>query len=421
MKILQFIVLYFLCSGSVSALTVFEVDAESGNSYSLSHYPAQGTALLLWLPSEFGLGNGYQSFAQDLADKGINLWVLDLHESLMVPPGRGSLDKISLLDMLQIVHAARDRGFTEVYLSGASRGAKLALEMGYQWQIAQPKDDFIKGLILFSPQLVEGRTVPGVRPQMVDISGYSNLPVYLIQPEYSTKYAHRRQILEQLKSGGSPVFAHYLSAVQDGFQSRSKGDLTARDLQTRDALAQILRDAVTLLRGSAPAPFKPMQGAAQSEEDAPPELAQKRFELHPHVGDPAPPPLILPDMTATMVDLTQLKGTVVLVNFWATWCGPCVREIPSISRLVKKLEGKPFRVLAININEPKSEIRRFLEQFNVNFDILLDTDGQVVRDWNVYAYPSNFVIDRTGAIRYVYRGALEWDDSDIVNVIESMF
>jgi len=421
MKILQFIVLFLLCSGSVSALTVFEVEVENGNSYSISHYPAQGKALLLWLPSEFGLGNGYQSFAQDLADKGINLWVLDLHESLMMPPGRDSLDKISLTDILQIVHAAGDKGFTELYLSGSSRGATLALEIGYQWQVEQPKDDLIKGLILFSPQLVEGRTVPGLRPPMVEISAHSNLPVYLIQPEYSTKYAHRRQILEQLQSGGSAVFAHYLSAIQDGFQSRSKGDLTARDLQTRAELAHILRNAVTLLRASAPAPFKAMRGPAKSINDAAPGETQKRFELHPHSGDPVPPPLKLPDMTASMIDLTQLKGTVVLVNFWATWCGPCVREIPSLSRLVDKLEGKPFRVLAININEPKSEIRRFLEQFNVNFDIVLDADGQAVRDWNVYAYPSNFVIDRSGAIRYVYRGALEWDDKDIVNVIESMF
>jgi peroxiredoxin/dienelactone hydrolase len=408
-----------LCLQAQAAVQI-DFDADSGNSYTISHQQGQGKTLLLWLPSEFGLGEGYRKVVEQLAMRGIDVWALNLHESLMIPTGRGSLDNVSHSDMQALIALARDRGFDQLFISGSGRGAALALRMSHRWQAREGQDEFVRGLIMFSPQFFEGRTPPGQRPAMIPLSAYSNLPVYLIQPEYSTRYAHREAIRQRLSSGGSPVFAHYLSAVQDGFQARPDGDLTERDLAARARLPATLESAISLLQGMSKAPFVDFE-EYQAPDDAKQMVSLKRFELHPHSGDPMPPSLRLPAMDNKTIDLQQLTGQVVLVNFWATWCGPCVREIPSLSRLVDRLRGRPFRVLAVNINEPKQEIRRFVQDMRINFDILLDADGQSVRDWNVYAYPSNFLIDSRGDIRYVYRGALEWDDDAIVNVIESMF
>ena len=84
------------------------------------------------------------------------------------------------------------------------------------------------------------------------------------------------------------------------------------------------------------------------------------------------------------------------------------------------MKGKPFKVLAVNIGETREDIRLFLEKIPINFDVLLDSNGNAVRDWKVYAYPSNYLIDREGKIRYAYRGALEWDAPEVVATIEGL-
>src|SRR4051794_23566299 len=83
--------------------------------------------------------------------------------------------------------------------------------------------------------------------------------------------------------------------------------------------------------------------------------------LTPASGASAPP-FLLKDLEGRGYDLAALRGKVVLINFWATWCEPCRQEMPSIERLTQKLGGKPFVVLAVNLDEPESRIRQFLKQ-----------------------------------------------------------
>src|SRR4051812_36787487 len=98
-------------------------------------------------------------------------------------------------------------------------------------------------------------------------------------------------------------------------------------------------------------------------------------------GGQAPAPLSLPDLSGREVDLASFRGEVVLVNFWATWCEPCREEMPSLQRLEKKLAGKPFRVVAVNIGEGAPRIRQFLERTPVSFTILRDAESEVMKAW----------------------------------------
>ena len=110
----------------------------------------------------------------------------------------------------------------------------------------------------------------------------------------------------------------------------------------------------------------------------------------------------------------------MLVNFWATWCPPCVEEIPSLQRLTERLAGKAFRVLTVDVGEDAATVRAFMEQFTVDFPVLMDPGGTAVRQWRVYAFPTSFMVDRSGVVRYSLFGALEWDAPEVVARIEEL-
>jgi len=133
-----------------------------------------------------------------------------------------------------------------------------------------------------------------------------------------------------------------------------------------------------------------------------------------------PPSLVLPDLSGVSTRLDDSKGKVVLVNFWATWCPPCRREMPSMQRLKEKMAGQAFVILGVDSAEPREDVMGFLEVVRVDFPILLDTDSTVTKSWKVYALPTSFIIDRTGRIRYSLSGPTEWDEGEAVQLIESL-
>lgn len=131
-------------------------------------------------------------------------------------------------------------------------------------------------------------------------------------------------------------------------------------------------------------------------------------ELKPWSGGRTPP-LVLSELDGGSFDLAAHRGKVVLVNFWATWCEPCRDEMPALGRLQKKLGGKGFVVLAVNVDEPESRVRKFLEQMPLGFPVLVDPERKATKAWNVRILPASFIIDRDGRIRYAAVGELDWD------------
>ena len=133
-----------------------------------------------------------------------------------------------------------------------------------------------------------------------------------------------------------------------------------------------------------------------------------------------PPALALPDMIGAKHALDDYKGQVVLVNFWAAWCPPCRREMPSMQRLKVKMAGHPFAILAVDSAEPREEVAAFLETIKVDFTVLLDPGAAATKRWRVYALPTSFLIDGEGKVRYVLSGPAEWDEGEALSLIESL-
>lgn len=132
-----------------------------------------------------------------------------------------------------------------------------------------------------------------------------------------------------------------------------------------------------------------------------------------HWSGGATPALELVDLEGKKHRLADYRGSAVLVNFWATWCVPCREEMPSIERLRASLEGRRFVVLAVNLAEPESRIRKFLEGVPVRFPVLLDRDTQTTRAWQAKVLPATYIVGPDGAIRYRHIGELDWSKPEV--------
>jgi len=134
----------------------------------------------------------------------------------------------------------------------------------------------------------------------------------------------------------------------------------------------------------------------------------------------AAPALVLQDLQGKQHDLKDYRGQVVLVQFWATYCGPCRKEMPSMNKMAKKMGDVPFTILAVDMGESKEEVNQFVSEVKPEFTILMDESGKSIAEWRVFAAPSNFIIDPEGNIRYTLFGGVQWDSDEMINQLKAL-
>ena len=139
-----------------------------------------------------------------------------------------------------------------------------------------------------------------------------------------------------------------------------------------------------------------------------PGSAQAAYLVRPWAAGRPVPKLELNDLAGKPWSLAAMRGQVVVMNFWATWCEPCRAEMPSLELLAQRLEHAGVTVVAINYQEPLPAIRRFLEAQPVTLPILLDRDGDATSAWTPRVFPSTVLVDRSGQPRSVVLGELDW-------------
>jgi cytochrome c biogenesis protein CcmG, thiol:disulfide interchange protein DsbE len=135
----------------------------------------------------------------------------------------------------------------------------------------------------------------------------------------------------------------------------------------------------------------------------------------PRIGSNAP------DFTVqdaqNKITLSQYRGQVVVLNFWATWCPPCVEEMPSLVRMQRQMKGNGITVLAVSVDVDESAYKEFLKEHNVDLLTVRDPDQKSSRLYGTFKFPETYVIDRNGVMRRKFIGAVDWTEPDVVEFL----
>lgn len=413
------LLLPLLLLACMAAAAEHPVTTADGDEIPVTVTPADGGspggALILWVTSEFGATPRRAALARALAAQGIEVWSPDLHAAWFLPVGRYSLndvDPAALAAVLQAALAATDK---PVYLMAEGRSVALALAAVRHWQGTTDDTAQLRGLFAFNPRLFV-RTPQGGEPaEYLPVARASNLPVYILQPVDSSGFWHVARDMETLAAGGASVFLHRLADVSDGFHVRP--DYSDAEAAATARLPAILRNAMQLLDAYGGTPAEP---AALPPGPAAPLKPTGSMLLRPYPGERQAPGLRLASLRHGEIDLRALAGQVVLVNFWATWCPPCIEEIPSLQRLYRRLGPQGLEILAVDVGESVEVMQRFLADKPVDFPVLMDRDGEALRRWGVYAFPTTLVVDRRQRLRYAVFGAFDWSSDEVIETLRPL-
>jgi thiol-disulfide isomerase/thioredoxin len=396
-----------------SPLTAEVINLSSGQEISqqtLGDDNAEFT--LLWLHSERGVVPNLKDTLTKVAQqKSVKIILPDFHDSYFIPVTRSSLDKIPQKDLEEFINkVAQNTKPKKLFILAMSRAAGPALKAAYSLQLKQKNS--IAGIILLAPYLQIQTPEIGKKAQYLAIASKSNLPLYLIQAERSPRFIPLPHLIKQLEKGGSPLFTHIIKDVHGGFQQRDYADLRDKDLQALKNFPNTINNALVLLKNTQAAPFDNTNKLTEK-------ATVKKSAPGLQAINMGVPTLQLKDLNGRSHQLSDYLGKTVIVSFWASWCRPCLEEMPSLVKLKQNNKDK-LEILAINIRENKETILHFTKAMNINFPILQDNDSTTVKDWKVYVYPSNFIINKKGELRFAATGAMDWQDQNITNLINKL-
>jgi peroxiredoxin len=136
-------------------------------------------------------------------------------------------------------------------------------------------------------------------------------------------------------------------------------------------------------------------------------------------GDPGPA-FSLASQAGPKIDLSSLKGQVVLINFWASWCGPCRQEMPVLEQINKRYKALGVTLLGVNVEPDSSNAAGWLKATPVSFPILFDTDSKVSKLYDVAGMPNTVILDRKGTVRFVHRGYKPGEENEYMDQIRTL-
>ena len=133
------------------------------------------------------------------------------------------------------------------------------------------------------------------------------------------------------------------------------------------------------------------------------------------IGSPAPD-FTVRDSNRT-VTLSQFKGQVVVLNFWATWCPPCIEEMPSLVQMQQRMKAKGVTVLAVSVDVDENSYRRFLADHNVSLLAVRDAAQKSNTLYGTFKFPETYIVDRNGVVRRKFIGAVDWTEPDVIEYL----
>ena len=377
----------------------------------VTRFTASGSQLMLWVMPRVSDTPRLSSMAQQVAQLGIEVWLVDLAESLFLTEGPATQRSIDGRYVAGLIEAAHRSSNKTISLMSRGYAAIPVLKGVRDWQ-QRASNGYLSGVVLVSPDLYA--TIPGLGmdPVYEAITAATNIPIMLYQ---SGKRGNRWQLdklLAQLQSGGAQVFYKILPGVTGLFNDKDNDPATLQAVS--DFPAQLKKNLALLQR--LPTPLTVVALAASSQHQG----LGLDTQLSPFKASLSPVPVDLYNAYNQREVRDNFKGRVTVMNFWASWCPPCVEEIPSLNQLRQIMANEKFELISINYAEDKSRMLKFLRDVKVDFPVLMDIDGSYSAQWNVLVFPSTFVIGPDGRIVYGVNGAIHWDSPQVVQQLRAL-
>ena len=415
-----FISIALVCSLGVAKAQSFSLPTSEGEEVSVHVYPAtfadEDKPLLIWFTEGYAERSSFKKVLTQFNDAGYEVWQADLLDSYFIQRSPSNVRKLSGEGVAAVLQHAQlqKRKFIPVSTGRMSlvllRGARL-------WQLAQPHEALKAGIghlqqvVLYFPNLYDAPEKAGDAPRLFPVVEATSLPLTIVQPTEGTYRWKVRELLAALERQESQVTLVSVPNARDWYFLRRQP--TPAEQQA----AKDLADGLVLWQAANQAEngryFRP---AANIEEAVVTERIKGLVELSARAATD----FVLQDISGASIQLHEKQGKVVLLNFWASWCPPCVKEIPSMNRLAQSFDKNHFEIVSVNFKESPQTIRDFLQQVQVDFPVLIDQDGVVSASYEIFSFPSSFLIDAQGQLRYSVNAAIEWDDDEIKKVIEQL-
>jgi len=367
----------------------------------------------LWFNEPADPNDGDALTIQALSASGEVLY-LDTAEALFTDRSRMSMRKMDG-DFVKMLMQKATSEFEEIVVVTADVGSVPVLRGLHLWQeqASRKERNQLKNVVLLYPSLFVNAPTAGEIPELFPISYQTALPITILQPTQGTQ-ANTIHLTERaFRMGGSLVQTIQVPKATDGYykyqdiRSMAK-DAAQRITQTTNTqiakVKKINYQVAKLTPVELPIPeTKIISGLIKIE----PSLTMPSIKLNALTGKHFNVP-------------SDYTGKALLINFWATWCPHCVEEIPSMNRALKQLDADKFAMISISYKDSKALLNEFVKEVQVDFPILLDLDGKVSEQWNIFAFPSSFLVDANGQIRYSINAGSIWDSPEMLDYLKEV-
>ena len=391
-------------------LSLPQIEIEAGDeTYLITQLksPQNKTRLYLWIGEPADTNDGDALAIQGLTSTG-TVWYLDTPEALFMDRSRIAMRGLDGQFLKKLMQRATLE-FNEVVVITADVASVPVLRGLHLWQEASDKAqrNQLKNVVLLYPSLFVNAPAAGEKPEFFPISYQSALPITILQPAVGTQANTIDLSVNALKMGGSLVQHIQVPIATDGYYKYQDIEIMAKDAAKRiQSSTQQKIQRVTDI-GYQVAQLSPVETPIPKSK-----IISGMVALNP----PMPMPNIqLESLDGTTMDIAKAyQGKALLINFWATWCPHCVEEIPSMNRALQQLDDEKFAMVSISYKDTRALLEAFVKEVKVDFPILLDVDGNVSEQWNIFAFPSSFLVDANGLIRYSLNAGSIWDSPDML-------
>ncbi len=424
MRVIWIISLVLFSAYAYASSEKMTLPLDSGEEVSVNIYPAtfasedEVNSTLIWFTEGYADRRPFKHLITQFNDAGYEVWQIDLLESYFLERTPTNVRRMSGEGVAAVITHAGEMGKSFVPIS-TGRMSLVLLRGLRLWQIDQMTQneidknqlDSLKQVVLFFPNLFDAPQKAGDAPQLFPVVAASSLPITIVQPAEGTFKWKLPEIIDALETHNSQVTLAAVPKVRDWyFLRRNPSEI---EKQAGLAIPTELEHWLKAGRVKKSQNFIPAQDVQEREVTV-------RDKGIVTIKQRLAPEFELTDINDKKIALADKRGKVILLNFWASWCPPCVKEIPSMNRLAESFDAADFEIVSVNFKESPSTIEKFLKEVQVDFPVLIDLDGKVSAKYEIFAFPSSFLIDKQGKMKYSVNTAIEWDTAEAKATIQEM-